>query len=50
MAEDSRTPPPADDKDRERPCWREMLHGALAGINPLDDQLERFIDHLEKTR
>jgi hypothetical protein len=32
----------------ERPCWREMLLVAMAGLYPSDQQLEHMLDHLER--
>ena len=33
----------------DRPCWREVLVGALSGLYPIDQHLEQMLDHLERT-
>lgn len=32
----------------EKPCCKELLAAALAGLFPTDEQLETLLDHLER--
>ena len=37
-----------DDDTHGMPCWKELLEGALAGLYPSDEELERMLDRLER--
>lgn len=40
----------ATNERRNQPCRRELLQRALSGRDPEDQQLEKMLDHLERTR
>lgn len=33
----------------EKPCWMEVLDGAVSGLYPAEHCLERMLDYLERT-
>ena len=49
MVRDRRDNPIDKQKQCSPLCWRELLQSAFSGIYPSDQQLERMMDHLERT-
>ena len=42
-------PKPYAEGREDCPCWREILSNAFTGLYPTDQNLEKFLDRLERT-